>query len=73
MTAMTPKACWYCDGTVWFDSDGFGECDNGECRETYSASEFLQRRQHTVKPPKVKVVEYDPEPIPDDLDLQGDF
>lgn len=38
---MKPRDCWYCDGTVYFDSDGLGDCD--ACPESYSADEFIER------------------------------
>lgn len=38
---MKPRDCWYCEGTVHFDSDGIGDCD--VCPESYSAAEFIER------------------------------
>lgn len=64
---MKPRACWYCDGTVHFDSDEIGDCDS--CGETYSASEFRENDQRVTEElptePKIGII------LPE-FDFEGD-
>lgn len=54
---MKPRGCWYCEGTVTFDSDGIGDCDS--CPETYSAREFIEREnEHRKQRLEAADVEY---------------